>query len=222
MSALPYLRCERRPTTSLSIDERQELLAFALSVAPGLDRAFLLARFGRYEQAWIARRGREIAGFLLVQEYATPEALLVYIGPAFSRAGAYAYAFAGLLRERLARAQPFVIAMEVENPSVWRMLERLLPSHVFPRADSAPELPAALRDQAARLLAHVSHVLDFDPASMTSAMASRTGAHARYAVLLVPCDGGLPVRASMARELGRGLRQLCAQPAAHARETRDG
>lgn len=222
MSALPYVRCERRLTASLAISERQELLAFALSVAPGLDRAFLLPRFGRYEQAFIARRGRDIAAFLLVQEYATAEAALVYIGPAFSRAGAYAYAFAALLRERLTRAEPFVIAMEVENPSVWRMLERLLPSHVFPRAETAPELPGALREQAARLLAHVSHVLDFDAASMTSAVASRSGASSRYAVLLVPCDGSLSVRASMARELGRGLRQLRALPALSARETRDG
>jgi hypothetical protein len=206
------------------VQERQELLSFAGERAPALDPAYLAARLASYEEAWIARRDRRVAGFLLLQTYATEEAALVYIGPAFSRGGAYAFAFAELLSELLARAEPFVIAMEVENPSVWRMLERLLPSHVFPRAAAARELPEAQRAQAARLLARVKHVVDFDPYSMTSAIASAPSPHGaakRYAVLLVPCDGSLRERASVARELRSGLRTL-RTPISSVGELRDG
>jgi hypothetical protein len=224
MPAHSYLRCERRPTGALSVHERHELLSFAAELEPALDPAYLAPRLASYEEAWIVRRGQRVAGFLLLQTYATEEAELVYIGPAFSRGGAYAFAFAELLSALLSRAEPFVIAMEVENPSVWRMLERLLPSHVFPRAAAAAELPEARRAQAARLLMRVPHVVDFDPDSMTSAVAnapSVRGAAARYAVLLVPCDGSLRERASVARELRGGLRTL-RTPVSRIGETRDG
>jgi hypothetical protein len=206
------------------VHERHELLRFAAELAPALDPAYLAPRLASYEEAWIVRHGPHVAGFLLVQTYATEEAALIYIGPAFSRGGAYAFAFAELLSELLARAEPFVIAMEVENPSVWRMLERLLPSHVFPHAGAAAKLPEGLRAQATRLLERVPHVVDFDPQNMTSAVVSAPAAQGtatRYAVLLVPCDGSLSQRASIARELRLGLRTLRA-PLAERRESRDG
>jgi hypothetical protein len=224
MPAVPFLRCERRATAALSLHERNELLSLAAQLSPGLDLAYLRPRLASYEQVWIARCASRAAAFLLVQTYATSEAELVYIGPAFSRGGAYAFAFAELLGERLERAEPFMIAMEVENRSVWRMLERLLPSHVLPRVHEAARLPTAIRGQAARLLAQVPHMIDFDPHSMTSAVAcpaTEGGAAVRYAVLLIPCDGSLRERASIARELRRGLRTLRA-PAHNVRETRDG
>lgn len=227
MALSALLRCERRPTAELSTHERQELLALAAEVAPGLPASYLLQRFARYEQVWIAHRAGRVAGFMLVQELATPEAALVYIGPAFSRGGAYAYAFGALVRERLRAAEPLLIAMEVENVSVWRMLARLVPSHLFPRANAAAHTAAALRHLARAALARVPHVIDFDPDSMTSAIpvasASDTAA-TRYKVLLVWCDGSLRARASIARELTQGLRSLRAGPAFRpgARETYDG
>ena len=211
MALFPLLRCERRPTAELSTKERDALLALASEVAPGLPSAYLLQRFARYEQVWIARRAERVAGFLLVHELTTPETALVYIGPAFSSGGAYAHAFAALVRERLRASEPFLIAMEVENPSVWRMLARIVPSHLFPRADVTTHQAAVLRRLARAALARVPHVIDFDPVSMTSAIpvaSASSSAVTRYKVLLVSCDGSLEARASIARELTRGLSSL--------------
>jgi hypothetical protein len=227
MPLLPAVRCERHLSARLSARERHALLTMASRVAPGLDLASLLQRLARYEQVWIARREGQVAAFLLVQELATPEATLLYIGPAFSCDGAYAYAFAALVGERLCVAQPVLIAMEVENPSVQRMLERLVPSHVFPRAAASPQETASLRALASRALARLPHVIDFDPDSMTSAIVGPTDeaeTAARYQVLLVSCAGDLQARAGLGRELARGLKGLSAR-ARHvpsACETRDG
>jgi hypothetical protein len=211
MAHSPLVRCERRPTAELSTHERHALLTLAAEVAPRLPPAYLLQRFARYEQVWIARRAERVAGFLLVHELNTPETALVYIGPAFSRGGAYAYAFGALVGERLRAAEPFLIAMEVENASVWRMLARLVPSHLFPRTDATAYTAATLRRLARAALARVPHVIDFDAESMTSAIPVAAASDAgvtRYKVLLVSCDGSLETRASLARELRRGLKSL--------------
>ena len=193
---------------------RDELLVLARTMsAADLDEAALLARIARYQEAHLGYEHGALVAAMLVDRVPTAHGTLVYLGPAFSRGGAYVRLFGALVTRALATEGAFAFAMEVENASVAHTLAEILPGQSYPRAC---ETPAPVTACAAAMLACVDHVHDFDARSMTSAIdcPMRRGAFpARYRVFFVPCDGTLPERETLARDLGRGLARHAARVA---------
>jgi hypothetical protein len=206
--SLPFAS-ERRTTRSLDVAERLRIFALA-SVATGSQSCmpWLEERLERYDEIYVTRSGDDVLGIILAEERATAHGTLVYLGPSFSRRGAYVHGFRRAVRAQVACEGPFAIAMEIENLSVLRTLRRLLPSFAYPSARGVT--PEPVREKARLLLSHVDHLVDFDPETMTSAVvAPMTRMRApRYVVGFVPCDGTFASRRALAGELERGVQSF--------------
>lgn len=199
------LECAQLPT---SLRNAVESLA-QRSTRGAIARSYARECFRRYPQVIVVHHGAaamHCAAALFIERHTTTHGTLVYFGPAFSEGRSYVAGFVDVLEALASEGRAFTVAMEIENLAVFRMLRRLLPSHAYPDRGSAPP-PPAIREHAASMLAHVTHVVDFDPETMTSRAASpmrrNPRGRERYLVAIVRCDGTPLGIESLAGELRR-------------------
>jgi hypothetical protein len=196
-------------TASLGSPGRAELVELAEAVTASLCPGYLDPRWSTYPTVAIARQGGAVAGFFLLEERRTPHLALLYIGPAFSRGGAYIALFASVLGERLRRGEEFCVAMELESEACRQALARLLPSTSHPRPGEPPT--PSLRALARAFADHFEHIRDLDEATLSTGMSQPISGEevpARYSLALVPCTGIYERRRTLARELEQGLVSL--------------
>lgn len=160
---LTFSRCTL-PSTELELS----LPAFAESVCPR-SAWFVEPRLKIYDDVILAYDDQWITSFGMVQEFDLDETHYAYIGPLFSRRGAYLPLFtwyAGQLAERAAGRRLF-LAAEVQNPEVLLAFHILFSESVYPRIEGGP-LPDDIRDAVATFAAQLSHIGAVDPVRLTT------------------------------------------------------
>ncbi len=202
--------CVIASTSDLPPDVRRALFELAAdATGPTFDPTYLERRLDTYPTIAIVRDAHGLAAFGLV-DVRRRDVHLVYLGPVFSKRGAYVLLFAHCLRTWLDSGEAFCIGAEIENPLVRGMLSLLLPTSAHPRVH---EVPSANARELARLFAReLPHIVDFDERTMTTAItATPSGPRplgARYHFAVVPCPGDGDARARIRAELERGLDTL--------------
>ncbi len=201
--------CTVVPTADLSAELAFELFALAAEAAgPSFDRTDLERRLALYPSVAIVRDHLGLAAFALL-DVRRRGIELVYLGPLFSRRGAYVALFAGCIERWLDSGEPFCMGVEIENPLVRDVLSvLLLPTSAYPRpGDPASEVVRAL----ARIFgAEFPHLAGLDDRTMTTAAdgARRRGfASGRSQLALVPCTSPA-ARQALRAELARGVESL--------------
>src|SRR5690606_36102362 len=118
----------RVATASLSFGSREDIASLASVTTNGkLAHDYLAASYARYPEVMLVRRRGPrgpLDACLFVSEHSSPDGRLAYLGPAFSRRGAYVRAFEEIVRSLCETEGPFALAMEVETAAVMRMLRR--------------------------------------------------------------------------------------------------
>ena len=194
---------------NLSPELLRELFALAADAGgPSFDPAQLERRLARYPTVLVARDARGLAAFSFV-DVKSRGAHLVYLGPLFSRRGAYVSLFAAYLEQWLDGAERFCLGIEIANPLVRDVLALVLPTTAQPRRGEEPS-------ETLRSLARVfavefrHHVRGLDARSLTmltdETPSERRDASRPCQLVLVPCldDSHESIRA----ELKRGLEAL--------------
>ncbi len=205
--------CTVVPTADVSEELTRELVSLAAdAVGSSFDRGYVERRLSRYPSVAIARDLHGVAAFELL-DVRRRGMSLVYLGPLFSRRGAYVALFADCLRRFLDSGEPFCIGMEIENALVRDVLALLLPTCAHPRRGEPPsEIGRAL----SRIFAaEFPHVKGLDELTMTTAIdewsSGRSASLGRYQLALVPCIGDSGARERLRAELERGLESIGAR-----------
>jgi hypothetical protein len=147
---------------------RAELAAFAEAVLPG-SGAYVESRLDVYDEAVVARSPDGVAACELIQAFDVDGAHFVYLGPLFSRRGAYFPLFAwyvGRLAES-APDRPLYLAAEVQSPEVLLAFHALFPHSAFPRVEDGGA-PADAREAAEALAARLDHLGALEPGTLAT------------------------------------------------------
>jgi hypothetical protein len=208
--SMTELDLRTQPSSSLSTSTRSLLGLLARQATPGLDPTYLETRFDRYPIVATAWQAGELRAFLLLDERQSPGARLTYLGPLFSRGGAYLDLFAWILRARLALGIDCCLGMEFESDVAESALRRLLPTSAFPteRDGHVPLGVAALAQAFAEAFPHIEGL---DLARLRTAMNRPMVPGTRrthYQMMLVPCAGLYARRRNILQELDAGMTSL--------------
>jgi hypothetical protein len=144
------------------------LAAFAEDKLPGAGE-YVADRLGVYDGVIVAAESKRIAAFELVQDFDVKGARFVYLGPLFSRLGAYLPLFTRYVSRLTAEAhgRPLYLATEVQNPEMLLVLHTLFPHSAFPRIEGG-SVPADVRGAAEALAERLDHLGKLDRASLAT------------------------------------------------------
>jgi hypothetical protein len=204
------------------------LAAFAEGKLPGAGE-YVASRLGAYDAVIVAANDDRIAAFELLQDFDVEGARFVYLGPLFSRRGAYLALFTWYVRRLAAERpdRPLYLAAEVQSPEVLLTLHTLFPHSAFPRiADGG--VPPDARGAAEALAERLDHIGALDPATLATRSgetlyAARPGqgpvmdwlgqrgidpARGDSQLVIVRAGGSVGERALFFRELSEGLESL--------------
>ncbi len=138
-SPASFARCR---TDQLPGPVRQEAVALAAQVCERLDaQAYLSPRFERYPEALLWRDAQGLSAFMLVDSFVEDGDLHVYLGPLFSRGGAYLSLFDVFLKQLLQGCRNGAIHLlaEAQNPVIVRAFERLFPWNIEAESSARSE-----------------------------------------------------------------------------------
>lgn len=144
------------------------LTAFAEGKLPGAGK-YVTSRLGAYDAVIVAANGTEIAAFELIQSFDAEGARFVYLGPLFSRRGAYLPLFAWHVGQLATDnpERPLYLAAEVQSPRALLALHALFPHCAFPRIEDGT-VTAEVRAAAAILAEHLGHIEGLDLATLAT------------------------------------------------------
>ena len=209
----PTLRFQA--TCATTAGERALLVGLARDTSSGLDPRYVTRRFGRYPLLATAWSGGDLLAFQLFDERRADGVRLTYIGPVFSRQGAYIDLFAATLRTQLASGEPFCIGMELESADAERALRRLLPTTAYPTT-AGGSAPLGVATLARAFATAFDHITGLDEAHLRTEMKEPIcpdGAPGHYQMMLVPCAGLYERRRAIWNELDAGIVSLDAHRA---------
>jgi hypothetical protein len=199
------LRCRVVAVTDLTREQRRELVALAEEASgAGFEPRYVEERFERYPFVALGRDDFGLAAFELLDVRMHEGDELVYLGPLFSRRGAYVDLFAFCLERWIEADARFAFGMEIENPLVLDVLRLLLPRSARTRLDGPDD---SLRALARRFASSFPHLRDLDEDTMTTSIDERVSSRcggARYRLAFVSCGGESTDRAALRAELDRG------------------
>jgi hypothetical protein len=220
----------RRPELGLA------LAVFAEGKLPGAGE-YVAGRLGVYDSVIVAANGAKIAAFELVQDFDAEGARFVYLGPLFSRHGAYLPLYAWYFRAVAAEDpdRPLYLAAEVENPEMLLIYCTLFPRSAFPRIEDGGA-PPDVRGAALALAERLDHLGTLDPATLATRSsetlyAARPGqepmmdwlrqrgidpARGDSQLVIIRAGAAVRDRAEFCRELSKGLESL--QPGGGGRD----
>jgi hypothetical protein len=144
------------------------LAAFAEGKLPGAG-AYVTGRLRVYDAVIFATRDERIAAFELVQDFDVKRTRFVYLGPLFSRLGAYVRLFAWYVGRLAAEdpGRPLYLAAEVQSPEVLLTLYTLFPHSAFPCIEDGGA-PPDVRGAAEALAERLDHLGALDPATLAT------------------------------------------------------
>lgn len=210
----PYdLALRRYDPHRLPPELRRALIMFARRQRPATDAGtYLDARWHRYSELRVACPRGEIEAFTLVQPFDAEGQHHLYVGPMFSRGGAYIELFCSMVYELLGRTdrRPFHIAVEIEHPAVLSAFNTLFPSSA---GTESRALSLCTRRVALRFRDYVSHIGELDLCTLRTEIAdplfndgSTTTPRAQLAI--VSSDGSLRSCNALRAEIAFGLTAL--------------
>ena len=189
--------------------DKREMAAFAREVTPGLRADYIERRLETYSLVASAWRGERLRAFQLIDQRILPDLTLTYLGPAFSKVGAYVLIFASLVGTRIEAGNPFCFAVEFESQGAEGSLRRLLPRSAFPRAGDLGEgESASVRALARRFASTFDHIGSLDEerlwTRMTEPMTPASARNGHYQMMVVPCLSA-EERVRLVEDLAAGL-----------------
>jgi hypothetical protein len=186
---------------------KRALIDFALEVTPGLAETYVARRLESYRRVASAWRGERLLAYQLIDERHPPDLTLTYLGPAFSKGGAYILIFASLVSALADAGKAFCLGVEFESETAKTTLRRLLPRSAFPSATDRTT-SAAVRAFAARLATSFDHIVGLDEVRlwtrMTEPMTPSAEHPGHYQMMVVPCVSS-EERVRLLQDLAAGL-----------------
>jgi hypothetical protein len=168
LPSLPALTFSCAPLPLRRPELGSALAAFAEGKLPGAG-AYVAGRLTVYDAVIFAANDERIAAFGLVQDFDIEGTRFVYLGPLFSRRGAYLRLFTWYVGRLAAEGpdRPLYLAAEVQNPEVLLTLYTLFPHSAFPRIEDGGVPPDA-RGAALALAERLDHLGALDPATLAT------------------------------------------------------
>ena len=150
---------------------REEMIALARGACAGIDAgAYCATRFDRYPSVlWSRDATGRLDAFLLYERFEEDGATFLYLGPLFSRGGAFLPMFVAEVRRLLATERgPIHWLCEAQNPAIVHAFRALFPFDVHPRRTRL-YVSLEARRTVARFARRIPHIGPVDYSTFTTA-----------------------------------------------------